>query len=70
MSNRHDSPVVRVYRVVWRDRDGILHGTAPRFLAAEKAQRFARLLRNDPAVVETRVVPVVLRPLLPLRDPA
>jgi hypothetical protein len=54
--------IVKAYRVVWRDRQGVLHGTAPRFLVEEKAERFARLLRRDPAVVETKVLAVVLRP--------
>jgi hypothetical protein len=65
MNDNHCHPVVRVYRVLWRDRNGVLHATAPRFHQEEKARRFARLLRNDPAVVETRIMPVVLRPVLP-----
>jgi hypothetical protein len=66
MSNHHEPAAVRVFRVVWRDRAGILHATAPRFIAEEKAQRWADLLRRDPAVLETRIMPVVLQPL-PLR---
>jgi hypothetical protein len=31
--------VVRVFRVVWRDRAGVLHATAPPFLQEEKARR-------------------------------
>jgi hypothetical protein len=58
-------PIVRVFRVVWWNRDGSFHTSGPRFQLEEKAQRFARLLRNDPAVVETRILPVVLRPVLP-----
>ena len=65
MSNNDYPPVVRAYRVVWRDRNGVLHGTGPRFLVEEKAQRFARLLRRDPAVTETKIMAVVLRPILP-----
>ena len=64
MNYKHEPPPVRAYRVVWRDRRGVLHASAPRFLLEAKARRFARLLRNDPAVTEARVVPVVLRPLL------
>jgi hypothetical protein len=57
--------IVTAYRVVWRDRCGVLHASSPRFLQEEEARRFARLLRRDPAVVETRILPVLLRPLLP-----
>jgi hypothetical protein len=63
MNDQPDSPVVRAYRVCWRDGRGLLHATAPRFLQVEKAERFARLLRRDPAVTETRIVAVVLRPI-------
>ena len=63
--------IVKAYRVVWRDRAGVLHASAPRFEVEEKAQRFARLLRRDPAVTETKIMAVVLRPILPApRDPA
>jgi hypothetical protein len=59
--------IVRAYRVVWRDRSKVLHATSPRFREEVEADRFARLLRNDPAVLEARVLPVVLRPILPYR---
>ena len=62
--------LVRVFRVIWRDRQGILHPTGPRFLREDKARRFARVLSNEPAVVETRIMPVILRPLLHGRHPA
>jgi hypothetical protein len=65
MSNNDYPPVVRAYRVVWRDRRRLLHATAARFTVEEKAQRFARLLRRDPAVTETKIMAVVLRPILP-----
>jgi hypothetical protein len=48
MSGNDHPPTVRVYRVVWRDRNGILHTSAP-FLMEEKARRWANLLRRDPA---------------------
>jgi hypothetical protein len=70
MTSKQGLPIVRVFRVIWRDRQGILHATGPRFLQEDKARRFARLLRNDPAVVDTRIMPLVLRPLLPGRHPA
>jgi hypothetical protein len=69
MSDNNDSSVSRVYRVIWRDRAGVLHASAPRFLQEVKARRWANLLRRDPAVVETRIMPVVLWPLLPRRPP-
>jgi hypothetical protein len=59
--------IVKAYRVVWRDRWKLLHATSPRFREEAEADRFARLLRNDPAVLEARVLPVVLRPILPTR---
>jgi hypothetical protein len=65
MSDQPASPIVRANRVVWRDRGGLLHGTSLRFRAEAQAQRFAGLLRRDPAVMETRILPVVLRPLVP-----
>jgi hypothetical protein len=70
MNDHSDTPLVRAFLVAWRDRAGILHASAPRFLVEEKARRFARLLRNDPAVVETRIMPVVMRPLAPPPDAA
>jgi hypothetical protein len=70
MKTNGDLPVVRAFLVAWRDRAGVLHATAPRFLVEEKARQFARLLRNDPAVLETRIMPMVLRPLAPPPDAA
>jgi hypothetical protein len=68
MSGNHYLGAVRVHRVVWRNRAGILHATAPRFQQEAQARRFARLLRNNPAVVETRVTPLVRWPVLPPPD--
>jgi hypothetical protein len=61
--------IVKAYRVVWRDRWNVLHTSSPRFREEAEADRFARLLRSDPAVEEARVLPVVLRPVLPPRAP-
>jgi hypothetical protein len=70
MPFERDTPmIVKAYRVVWRDRWKVLHASSPRFREEEEADRFARLLRNDPGVLETRVLPVVLRPILPPRAP-
>jgi hypothetical protein len=66
VNNNHEPAAVRVFRVVRRDWAGLLQGTAPRFHTEKKAERWVRLLRRDPAVTETRIVAVVLRPLLPL----
>jgi hypothetical protein len=63
MSDQPTSPFVRAYRVVWRDRAGLPHGTSPRFVLEAQAQAFARLLRRDPAVIETRILPIILQPL-------
>ena len=39
MSDNNYPPVVRAYRVVWRDRHGILHGTAPRVFPGRGERR-------------------------------
>jgi hypothetical protein len=59
--------IIKAYRVVWRDRLKVLHVTSPCFREEQEADRFARLLRSDPAVEEARVLPVVLRPVQPPR---
>ena len=43
-----------VFRVLWRDRAGVLHATAPRFGRRVKAVRFARWLRGHPDITEAR----------------
>jgi hypothetical protein len=51
------------FKVVWRDRNGWLHATAPRFQCEESALRWAKILRRDAAVIETKVVAVQLQAL-------
>jgi hypothetical protein len=54
---------VTAYRVVWRDRSGVMHASSPGFPHEEEARRFARSLRRAPDVVEAQVVPVTLQPV-------
>jgi hypothetical protein len=56
------------YAIAYNLHDGTAHRTAPRFTTAEEADRWASLVRRDPAVTSARVVPVQLQPVAPLKE--